>query len=285
MSVCISKNENNLIVSFDYSSERISKIKTFFKCRWDSSKKVWLIPYTIKNLETLKMLFRNERIDIKFMENNENEEHIKAMDELLKLKGYSFKTRKLYKGHVSRFASFVNKDISIVELAEIKQYILFLIDEQKVSHTYVNQTISALKFLYNEVLKKNTVIESIPRPKKEKKLPTVLSFQEVSKILGALKNEKHKTILFMIYSAGLRVGEVVKLTPQDIDSQRKLVRVVQGKGKKDRYTVLSEIALDQLRKYYKLYKPEKWLFPGQNPKEYLTERTVERIFENACSAA
>lgn len=105
------------------------------------------------------------------------------------------------------------------------------------------------------------------------------------KILSALKNEKHKTILFLVYSAGLRVGEVIKLTAQDIDSQRMLVHIVQGKGRKDRYTVLSEIALEQLRKYYKLYKPEKWLFPGQNPKEYITVRTVERIFENACEAA
>ena len=104
-------------------------------------------------------------------------------------------------------------------------------------------------------------------------------------ILVALKNEKHKTILFLIYSAGLRVGEVIKLQPKDIDSQRMLIHVVQGKGNKDRYTVLSEIALEQLRKYYKLYKPEIWLFPGQDSKEYITERTVQRIFENACNVA
>lgn len=112
------------------------------------------------------------------------------------------------------------------------------------------------------------------RPKKENRLPNVLSFQDVTKILVALKNEKHKTILFLTYSAGLRVGEVIKLQSQDIDSQRMLIHIVQGKGKKDRYTVLSEIALEQLRKYYKLYKPETWLFPGQNNKEYITERSV-----------
>ena len=92
-------------------------------------------------------------------------------------------------------------------------------------------------------------------------MPNVLSFQDVSKILFALKIKKHKIILFLIYSAGLRVGEVIKLKPQDIDSQRMLIHVIQAKGKKDRYTVLSEIALEQLRKYYKLYKPETWLFP------------------------
>ena len=81
------------------------------------------------------------------------------------------------------------------------------------------------------------------------------------------------------------MGEVVKLKPQDIDSQRMLIHVVQGKGRKDRYTILSEIALEQLRRYYKLYKPETWLFPGQNSKQYITERTVQRIFKNACIAA
>ena len=149
----------------------------------------------------------------------------------------------------------------------------------------MNQAISAIRFLCNEVLRQHRIIEAICRPKKENKLPNVLSFQDVTKVLSALTNEKHKTILFLTYSAGLRVGEVIKLQAQDIDSQRMLVHVVQGKGKKDRYTVLSEIALEQLRKYYKLYKPQIWLFPGQNSKEHITERTVQRIFENACSAA
>jgi site-specific recombinase XerD len=89
----------------------------------------------------------------------------------------------------------------------------------------------------------------------------------------------------LIYSARLRVGEVVRLKIEDIDSCRMLIHVVQGKGRKDRYTLLSEITLTQLRKYYSLYKPEIWLFPGQDKREFLTERTVERVFEKACSLA
>lgn len=285
MSVYIDKLDDRFMIKFDYSPERIAKIKTICGYKWDTADKVWLVPQNEENLEALKKLFKNERIDIKFQHNPENDKVINALDEQLKLKGYSFKTRKLYKGHINRFVSFINKSISTIEAQEIRKYILFLLDEGQVSHTYANQAISALKFLFNDILQKNSMIESLPRLKKEKKLPEVLSFQEVTRILEALKNEKHRTILFLIYSAGLRVGEVVKLTAQDIDSQRMLIHVVQGKGRKDRYTVLSEIALEQLRKYYKLYKPEKWLFPGQNPKEYLTVRTVERIFENACTAA
>ena len=92
-------------------------------------------------------------------------------------------------------------------------------------------------------------------------------------------------IFILIYSAGLRVGEVVKLKADHIDSERMLIHIVQGKGRKDRYTVLSQIALSQLRKYFMLYKPEIWLFPGQDNKKHITERTVEKVFKNACKIA
>ena len=207
------------------------------------------------------------------------------MEEEIKLKGYSFKTKKSYMSHIRRFSSFINKNLDDIVNDDVRQYSLFLLENRNVSHSYVNQAISSIRFLCNEVLRQNKIIELMSRPKKENKLPNVLSFEDVSKILVSLRNEKHKTILFLIYSAGLRVGEVIKLQSQDIDSKRMLIHVAQGKGKKDRYTLLSEIALEQLRKYYKLYRPEKWLFPGQDAKEYITERTVQRIFENACTAA
>jgi site-specific recombinase XerD len=128
-------------------------------------------------------------------------------------------------------------------------------------------------------------MEQFPRLKKEHKLPNVLAKEDVSKILNAVKNEKHKAILYLVYSAGLRVGEVVRLQIDDIDSKRMLIKIRQGKGRKDRYTLLSETALKQLKKYYMLYKPEKWLFPGGKDGSYITERSVEKIFENACNNA
>lgn len=121
----------------------------------------------------------------------------------------------------------------------------------------------------------------LERPKKEKKLPEILSKNEISKLLKAVKNLKHKAILYLVYSAGLRVGEVVKLKPTDIDSDRMLIPIIQGKGKKDRYTILSETALSILRQYVKVYKPEHWLFPGQHPDKHLTERSVQKVFGNA----
>lgn len=285
MAITISKAENKLTITFDYSPERVEKVKSIKGYRWNPEKKEWTVPFCDENINTLKKLFRSEQINIDFMSNDKNNKILGAVEEQMKLKGYSFKTRKAYIKHLKVFAGFIDKDLDSVDKGDIRSFILFLLDEQKTSHSYANQAISSIKFLCNDTLNQKQEIEALPRPKKEKYLPNVLSFEEVSKILNTLNNEKHKTILFLVYSAGLRVGEVVRLRLEDIDSKRMLIHVVQGKGRKDRYTLLSEIALKQLRKYYSLYKPETWLFPGQNQKEFLTERTVERIFEKACILA
>lgn len=284
MSVNITQKGNVLVVHFNYSPERIAKVKTIMGHKWNPDERIWTVPFTDENMDKLKRLFNNEVKNINCEENIKNRQLFMKMEEEIKLKGYSNKTSKSYLGHIRRFSSFINKDLDEISNDEVRKYALFLLEKEGVSHSYVNQAISSIKFLCNNVLNQNITIDSISRPKREKKLPVVLSFHEVSKILVALKNEKHKTILSLIYSAGLRVGEVVKLKPEDIDSERMLIRVEQGKGKKDRYTILSQITLEQLRKYYRLYQPEKWLFPGQNNMGYITERTVQKIFENACSA-
>lgn len=284
MAISISKVEDKLIITFPYSPERIRKIKSIKEYNWNMQKKEWSVPFSNENVKMLQSLFKNEQVRFDFIKDNEAESALKFMDECLNLKGYSFKTRKTYIKHIRRFLSFVQKKFDLIDEQDIRKYILFLLDNQ-VSHSYANQAISAAKFLFNDTLKQSREIETILRPKKENKLPSVLSFEEVKKILEALDNEKHKAILFLVYSSGLRVGEVVRLRLEDIDSKRMLIHVIQGKGRKDRYTLLSELALNQLRKYYSLYKPEKWLFPGQNKEEFLTERTVERVFEKACTLA
>ncbi|WRQ72941.1 MAG: tyrosine-type recombinase/integrase [Methanosarcinales archaeon Met12] len=116
-------------------------------------------------------------------------------------------------------------------------------------------------------------------------MPVVLSQEEVSQILSSVNNIKHKVILMLIYSAGLRVSEVVKLKPADIDIQRKLIHVKGAKGRKDRYTILSDVAIETLGLYLKMYQPEKWVFPGQKEGLHITTRTVQRIFEDAIKKA
>ncbi len=139
--------------------------------------------------------------------------------------------------------------------------------------------------MYRYILERDDIEIKLSRPKKQKKLPTVLSSEEVSKILNELKNEKHQAIMYLIYSSGLRIGEAINLRVTDIDSQRMLIRVRQGKGRKDRYTVLSQVALEVLRKYSKKYRPFDWLFPGGDIGSHISERTVQKIFERAKESA
>ena len=149
----------------------------------------------------------------------------------------------------------------------------------------MNQVFNALRFLYVELYKMSFRIGSIPRPKKARRLPIVLSQEEVLKILGAVDNLKHKTILMLIYSAGLRVGEAVRLRVEDIDGKRKLIYLKSAKGKKDRYTILSDIVLKQLREYYKKYEHREFLFAGAEGRKHISERSVQAVFERAVRSA
>lgn len=147
----------------------------------------------------------------------------------------------------------------------------------------VNQTISAIRILHKDVLNKEWDPLSIKRPKREKKLPVILSKEEVNLLLKALSNVKHKAILNLGYSAGLRVSEVINLKVEHIDSSRMQIRVVGGKGRKDRYTLLSKSALELLRTYFKEYQPKKWLFEGwsHTEKQY-SSTSIQKILKKAC---
>lgn len=143
----------------------------------------------------------------------------------------------------------------------------------------------ALRFLYRVSLQKEWAVEQIPFPRQEKKLPVVLSLGEVTSLLGALENLKHRTLLMTIYSAGLRLSELLHLQVQDIDSQRMVLRVRQGKGRRDRYAVLSPALLKQLRLYWKQYQPFPWLFPGQTEESPLSCGVVQKVCQQAALRA
>jgi site-specific recombinase XerD len=164
---------------------------------------------------------------------------------------------------------------------DIRQYLLHLIEKKGFAASTVNQVFNALRFLYVELYSMPFRISEIPRPKSAKKLPIVLSQEEVVRILNAVENLKHKTLLMLIYSAGLRVGESVRLRIEDIDSGRKLIYLRSAKGRKDRYTLLSDAVLEKLREYYKAYHPREYLFEGAEGRKHLSERSVQHVFERA----
>ncbi|ARE88320.1 site-specific tyrosine recombinase/integron integrase [Clostridium formicaceticum] len=273
----------------------VKKIKKVEGRRWQPHKKCWVVPNNVKSINSLIRVFVNDNVSWDkslnpFIKNNNDSNlldinsTLSQLEKQLTLIGYSSKTKKAYKGHIRRFLTF-NNNTKVLEKEGVEKYMYYLFNEQQNSHTFVNQALSAIKIYYEYVLKKGKVLYDLPRPKREKKLPNILSQKEVISILDSVSNTKHKSILFLTYSAGLRVGEVVRLKVDDIDSDRMLIHIRQGKGRKDRYTILSEVALDMLRKYARIERPENWLFPGGKDNSFLTERSVQKIFANACKKA
>jgi integrase/recombinase XerD len=164
-------------------------------------------------------------------------ESINKLTEMLKRKGYSTKTQKAYVGHAERFLEQLEVSLDVVNSEQVHNYILKQLNDRR-SHSYISQAISALRFWLTEVEGKLDFPAHWIRPKREKKLPSVLSSDEVLRILQATKYLKHRVILTLIYSAGLRVGEVVKLKRTDIDPSRKVIHIRQGKGKRSLYGVV-----------------------------------------------
>lgn len=204
----------------------------------------------------------------------------------LRLRGYSPKTIKAYKSCICTFADhFSPRHPREVTTDEIRGYLDYLLTEKKASAGTVNQVLNALRFLYVELYKKPLKLGDIPRPKKIKKLPPVLGQEEIGRLMSAVANLKHRCLLMVAYSGGLRVGEVVRLKPSDIDGERRLIHVHFGKGKKERYTLLGEATLEQLREYWKKDRPKEWLFPGERASGYLSERSAEQIFADASRCA
>ncbi len=199
----------------------------------------------------------------------------------MQLKGYSKNSIQSYVDCLIGISKHYKISPDLLSDQQIRDYLQFCIVEKKLSTSYINQCVSALKILFVQVLKKEWDSISIPRIKREKKLPVVLSKEEVKAVLNEVKNIKHRTILTLIYSAGLRVGEAIKIKVQDIDSNRMQIRIRQAKGAKDRYVVLSPVMLNLLRTYYSLYHPKDFLFPSQMA-EQISDRTVQCFFKDAC---
>lgn len=203
----------------------------------------------------------------------------------LDLKGFSQKTKVCYLRHVELFAKYFSKSPELVGDKEIKEYLHYLLVDKNMSRSYNAQAYSALKFLYETTLKRDWKSYKIPRSKKAKKLPTVLSREEVKRIFKVTNNPKHRSVLMTIYSSGLRVSEAVNLKIKDIDSGRLQIFVRGGKGQKDRYTILSRKNLEVLRDYWKLYKPATWIFPGRDNHKPISTRSIQKVFVESVKKA
>ncbi|MDR0644978.1 MAG: site-specific integrase [Treponema sp.] len=217
---------------------------------------------------------------VKLQENFFSDEWRKKLNEALHFRKYSPKTRKMYLHYNTKFCDAAQKPPSDVNAGDVKRYIAYLDEKLERSAATMNLAISALKFFYNDVMKK-PIVQEPSRSRQDKRLPVVLSKTEIQSLLSAETNPKHKLLLMFCYSSGLRVSEAVALKMEDIDFTRRTVFVRMGKGRKDRYTVLSEIAAEYLSRYCTFFHIGNWIFSGQSADEHLSVRSAERIFEQA----
>lgn len=199
----------------------------------------------------------------------------------LELRGYTAKTQRAYIRYVGDFAQYFGKSPAEMGETEIREYLHHLVAEKQLGDSSINGAYSALRFFYMTTLHRDWNIAKIPRRKQEKKLPIVLDGSEIKQLLAITTNLKHRAILMTTYSAGLRVSETAHLKVSDVDSKRMQLRIARGKGKKDRYALLSRVTLNLLRDYWRQYRPKLWLFPGSSSDSPISTRTIQKVFENA----
>jgi integrase/recombinase XerD len=203
----------------------------------------------------------------------------------LKLAGYSPSTVRIYLHYASDFATHYMRSPREMGNEEVRSYLLHLIEERKLSHSTYRQGYAALKFLYRSTLLRPMEVEWIPRQRKPHRLPQVLSGTEVTALLSALTTPKYRAIASTIYAAGLRVMEACRLRVEDIDSRRKLIHVRQGKGKFDRYVMLSDRLVRMLRDWWRIDRPHDYLFPGRTGPGHMSPRSVHVVLGRAAVAA
>ena len=199
----------------------------------------------------------------------------------LELQDYSPKTIKSYLWHVTDFTKFFNNSVTELGEEDIRKYLYHIKKEKGYGQSYLSQAFSAIKFLYRETIDMPLSLNKLRGPKRMIKLPIVFSLDEVKRLFDAADNLKHKMILMVTYSAGLRVNETAHLKVTDIDSKRMQIRVRQGKGRKDRYTLLSAKILKPLREYWLAYRHKEWLFPSRRLDAPICDSTIQRLFKNA----
>jgi len=206
------------------------------------------------------------------------------MLEDMQIRNLAVNTQDSYIQQVSLFARHFSRSPELLGPDQIRAYQVYLTTEKKLAPGSITIAVAALRFLYKVTLKKTWSLQDIiPAPKKPQTLPNVLSPEEVMQFLGAVESRKHRAILTTCYAAGLRISEAVALQPPAIDSKRMVLRVEQGKGQKDRYVMLSPKLLEVLRDWWRIERPQHWLFPGDIPGRHITRDAVGQACEKAHS--
>lgn len=199
----------------------------------------------------------------------------------LQLRGITPRTQTAYLREIAKLENYFNRSPEELGEEEVKEYLVHMLEDRGLSSGTYKYYAAGIKFLYRTTLNRGEVVEKIKYPKAKIKLPVVLDLSEVRTMLSVMENLKHRAVLTITYSAGLRVSETTHLKVTDIDSKRMMVRVRQGKGGKDRYTILSKTTLECLREYWRAYRPKDWLFEGQKEGSHICYTSIRNIFVEA----
>lgn len=299
------RGEDRIALKFEYNKKIQAILKIIPGINWSQTHRCWHLPFnrtayemlvqSTKDIATVNdTLLRKEKKEIattppvifykRFSISPANEAALGQMVAQLQLKGYSTSTIRTYKNELLPLLQLLgNKALNELTTDEVKRYLLYCINQLKLKENSIHSRLNALKFYFEQVLGKEKFFVSIPRPKKQMLLPKVLSEEELGRLFKALRNKKHKAMLFTAYSAGLRVSEIAALELKHIDSNRMQILVSNAKGKKDRYVNLSPILLDILRDYLKtsIVKPKRYLFESEQTGEAYPTRTIQQVFSNA----
>ena len=277
LSVKTNNRKSTLYLEFKYNRELIDKTKKagYF---WSISKKKWHIKYTEDKLKEIYTTFKDiaiiddSSIDKSKLKESRQITEVEIPEEyadLLIRRRYSENTIRVYTSLFKEFINYYsNKTPEEITEDDIRKYQDYLVKKRKIAMSTQNQAINAIKFYYEKVLHREKGDYYIERPRRANRLPEIISEAELLKLLKATNNIKHKTIITMLYSSGVRRGELLNLRIQDLDFDKNIIFVRGGKGKKDRTTILADYAILVLKKYLKMYKPNYWLFEGVDRKQY-----------------
>jgi integrase/recombinase XerD len=275
------KGEKRIAVFFEKNAALIVRIKQIEGCRWSQTLKLWHLPDTDENRKRFKLPLVADTLP-----SNEGIIQIAKFKQWLRSKRYSESTIVTYSEALKSFLVFYNnKAIADISNEDVIVYNNEYILKSGLSSSYQNQIVNSIKLYFKTCRDTKIEVDKIHRPKREKVLPNVLSKEEVKAILEAHSNLKHKMMLSLIYSCGLRCGELLALQPVHIDSKRNIVLLKNAKGKKDRIAPLSQKILEMLREYYKLYKPKTYLFEGKIEGTPYSDKSLQQVLKQALQKA
>jgi len=288
-------SKDRMRLTFEYDPALVARVRAMSRYFYDAGAKTWMVPHTEENLEILKGYCVEKGMQVSYSDEWAERKVVRRSGEsgnvsvecpiafINKLKElrYSESTVRNYASALKEFIGFLgDHGLDSATGEDIERFLLYITTKRFVSTSYHNMAIGAIRFYFEKVLNRPEVIVRVERPRREKTLPEVLSEDEVVCLFRSIDNIKHRCILMTVYSAGLRLSEVVALKTSDIDSKRMMIFVKGAKGKKDRYTVLSRELLKWLRTYYKVSQPKQWLFEGVTGGQY-SMGSVQSIMREA----